>query len=319
MGDKRKVFISHSSSDKEKIDKLASSLKSLGCDIFYSSDITTNKIKFGTYEGGIYGQIKKEISKSDVVLFMVSENFYSSIPSMIEIGIAYTLEKDMIPISFKSGNYKEDLKAIFNYNQLLPSLDNDEDVIKLLTQISNSVNPVEIFKYQKEIVEDIRLKNSVEPEEIEKIEDVCLETKGTIIVHNNSINSATVNELSTTEDSITEDILSVANKIKRLSSFDYLFIKYICEERVNEFYIYENNFHWSNNFKRWIDRENICFVDSDLYNEKFLRLLERHNLIDKDMFTYSINQLGIEVVEFIYDRDKDTIDDIINKHYSIPF
>ena len=164
MGDKRKVFISHSSLDKEKIDKLASSLKSLGCDIFYSSDITTNKLKFGTYEGGIYGQIRREISESDIILFMVSENFYSSIPSMIEIGIAYTLDKEMIPITFKSGNYKEDLKAIFNYNQLLPSLDNDEDVIKLLTQISNSANPVEIFKYQKEIVEDIKLKNSVEHE-----------------------------------------------------------------------------------------------------------------------------------------------------------
>lgn len=157
MNNKRKVFISHSSYDKEKIDKFASSLKSLGCDIFYSSDVTTNKIQFGTYEGGIYGQIKTKISEADVVLFMVSENFYNSIPSMIEIGISYALEKDMIPISFKSGNYKEDLRALFNYNQLLPSLDNDDDVMKLLTQISNSNDTINLYKYLKEIVKDIKL------------------------------------------------------------------------------------------------------------------------------------------------------------------
>lgn len=319
MREKRKVFISHSSLDKEKIDKLASSLKSLGCDIFYSSEITTNNIKFGTYEGGIYGQIKKEISESDIILFMVSENFYSSIPSMVEIGISYALDKEMIPITFKSGNYKEDLKAIFNYNQLLPSLDNDEDVIKLLTQISNSANPVEIFKYQKEIVEDIKLKNIVEYEKIEELEDICLDTKGTIVEYNNIINSDIANELATTDNVITEDVLSAVNKINRLSSFDYLFIKYICEERVNEFYISENSLHWSKDFKIWIDRENICIVDSDSYNEKFLRLLYRHNLLYKDIFKYSINQLGIEVVEFIYDRDKDKIDEIINKYYYIPF
>lgn len=317
MGDKRKVFISHSSLDKEKIDKLASSLKSLRCDIFYSSDITTNKLKFGTYEGGIYGQIRREISESDIILFMVSENFYSSIPSMIEIGIAYTLDKEMIPITFKSGNYKEDLKAIFNYNQLLPSLDNDEDVIKLLTQISNSANPVEIFKYQKEIVEDIKLKNSVEHEKIDNIEK---DTEDNIVTNNaNIIGSDNVNKLVITNDTVTEDVLSVVNKIKRLSSFDYLFIKYICEDRVNAFYFNEDNYHWAYDFERWIKIEGITISREAIWSEKFIRLLERCNLLEYNQGEAHITQLGIVAIEYIYDRDKDIIDGIINDYYSIPF
>ena len=121
---KRKIFISHSSLDKNLIDELATSLILLGCDVFYSSNITTNKIKFGTESGGIYEKIKEEILNSDVVLFMVSNNFYNSIASIIEVGIAYTLGKDMIPVAFKSGNYKDDLKAVFNHTQLLACLDN---------------------------------------------------------------------------------------------------------------------------------------------------------------------------------------------------
>lgn len=313
MGDKRKVFISHSSLDKEKINKLASSLKSLGCDIFYSSDLTTNKIKFGTSDGGIYGQIKEEISKSDVVLFMVSENFYSSIPSMIEIGIAYTLDKEMIPITFKSGNYKEDLKAIFNYNQLLPSLDNDEDVIKLLTQISNSTKPLEIFKYQKEIVEDVKLNNNVEQKEIDIVDMV-----GTVNIVNN-ISSAPTNELATTDDSITEDVLLVVNKIKRLSNFEYLFIKYICEDRVNSFCLDDENYHWTYDFERWVKIEGINISREEVWNERFIRLLDRFNLLEYSQGESHITQLGLDTIEYIYDRDKDIIDRIVDEHYTIPF
>jgi hypothetical protein len=314
MGTKRKVFISHSSSDRKKIDKLASSLKSLGCDIFYSSDITTNKIKFGTYERGIYGQIKKEICESYIVLFMVSENFYSSIPSMIEVGIAYTLGKDMIPISFKSGNYKEDLRAIFNYNQLLPSLDNDEDVYKLLHQISDGANGLDIFKYQKEIVEDIKLKNNIEEKEIDLVD-----TTGTINIINNNINSALANELVITNDNIKDDVLMVVDKIKRLSSFEYLFIKYLCEDRVNSFCFDENNYHWGSDFERWVKIEGINISREEVWNERFIRLLDRFNLVEDSQGESHITQLGMDTIEHIYDRDKDIIDRIINEYYSIPF
>lgn len=311
MEGKKKVFISHSSLDREKINKLSNSLKSLGCDIFYSSDVTTNKIQFGTYEDGIYGQIKEEISKSDVVLFMVSENFYSSIPSMIEIGIAYTLGKFMIPISFKSGNYKEDLKAIFNYNQLLPSLDDADDVLKLLIQVSNSKNLLDIVKCQKEIVEDIKSKGKVEYKEIKN-------EVNTINSSNNTIYSDPIKEISSTIDN-EDDVLSVVSKIKRLSSFDYLFIKYICEDRINGFCFSEDNYNWVYNFERWIKSEKICISKEELWNEKFIRLLERYNLLEYSQGEALITQLGIYTIEYIYDRDKDIIDEIIDKYYAVPF
>lgn len=303
MNNKRKVFISHSSYDKEKIDKFASSLKSLGCDIFYSSDVTTNKIQFGTYEGGIYGQIKTKISEADVVLFMVSENFYNSIPSMIEIGISYALEKDMIPISFKSGNYKEDLRALFNYNQLLPSLDNDDDVMKLLTQISNSNDTINLYKYLKEIVKDIKLKNS-------DLLDV------NIYYDEEKNDFTTTKELVITNDNVSNDVLSVVNKMEELSNFDYLFIKYIYEERISWFSFCKVS-HWSNDFIAWLDRELLYVDEINQRNEKFIRLLNKYSLLYHDDEIAFIEGLGIDVIDYIYRKDKEKISNIINREYSI--
>ena len=43
----KKIFISHNSQDKDKIDELVTSLKMLGCKVFYSSEASTNSIEFG--------------------------------------------------------------------------------------------------------------------------------------------------------------------------------------------------------------------------------------------------------------------------------
>lgn len=304
---KRKVFISHSSVDKGRIDELAKSLDSLGCDIFYSSDITTNKINYGTSNDGIYGQIKREISNADVVLFMVSENFYSSIASVIEVGIAYALEKEMIPVSFKSGNYKEDLKAIFNHTQLLASLDNPDDVMRLLAQISNSTDAIKMYECQKRVVEAI---NSSKDEE-EHIVGQC----SSDIKEFKNINDETAIDCI----AISTEVIEIASKFRRLSNFDYLFIKYICEDRVNEFSLDSDYTHWSNDFRIWRERENIYISNEDNHNEKFIRLLDRYNLLEKFPSIYFIKSLGIEVIEFIYDRDKHIIDEVLDREYCAPF
>lgn len=48
-------------------------------------------------------------------------------------------------------------------------------------------------------------------------------------------------------------------------------------------------------------------------NEKFIRLLDRFS--QRESY---ITQLGMNTIEYIYDRDKDIIDKIINEYY-IPF
>ncbi len=294
MGDTIRVFISHSSLDKKRINALAESLESLGCTVFYSSDASTNTIDYGT---DFYQTINKEIKRADVVLFMVSSNFYNSVASLIEVGIAYSLDKRMIPVGFKSGNYQNDLKGVFNTNLRLASLDNEEDVIQTLS-ISNSSDIQRIIKCKNKILESVDDENVID----------VIET----------IDNGLSNELAISTDN-NEEVLAIVNKIKRLSSFDYLFIKYICEDRINAFCFSEDNYHWAYDFERWIKTEGVAISRESVWNEKFIRLLERYNLLDSNQGDAHITQLGIAVIEYIYDRDKDIIDGVINDYYSITF
>lgn len=297
MGDKIRVFISHSSLDKDRVNVLAESLESLGCTVFYSSDASTNTIGYGT---DFYQTIDKEIKRADVVLFMVSSNFYNSVASLIEVGISYSEKKRMIPVGFKFGNYQNDLKGVFNTNLRLASLDNEDDVVNILS-ISNSTDIQKLIKCKNKILEPV---STVEEENIVDVVEV--------------IDNYTNNEVAVFSD-INDEVLVAVNKIKRLSKFEYLFIKYICEDRVNSFCFSEDNYHWSYDFERWTKIEGINILREEVWNERFIRLLDRFNLLEYSQGENHITQLGMDTIEYIYDRDKDIIDEIVCRFYTLPF
>lgn len=88
---------------------------------------------------------------------MVSQNFYNSIPSLIEVGIAYSINKKMIPIGFQSGNFETDLKGVFNSNQRLAYLDNKDCVVKLLDNLSVNKDFNLMNRCKKNILESVTL------------------------------------------------------------------------------------------------------------------------------------------------------------------
>lgn len=131
-----KVFISHSSKDKIIIEKLVTNIDSLkNTRVFCSSYESTNKLENGK---DIYETIKEEILSSDIVLFVLSENFYKSEPSLLELGIAYAQSDDIIirPTVFRHDEYKKYLKLIFNENIKTIILDNEDSIGDLLHEIS---------------------------------------------------------------------------------------------------------------------------------------------------------------------------------------
>lgn len=293
-----KVFISHNSSDKDKINVLADSLESLGCEVFYSSDASKNTIEYGT---DFYETIKNEINNSDVVLFMVSENFYNSIPSLIEVGIAYGLNKRMIPIGFKTGNYQTDLRGLFNTNLRLAALDNEEDIISIL-EISRSTNVGKIFKCKNNILSVIGSSKEISDTEIEDM-----------------VKSTFNDDLSITleEDFKSNDIIDdIVAKFVNLNDADYIFIDYIVRSRTYRFSLTNDWNWWWNKFDRWCKRR---YIDIELDDIGFLSLLDILGLNDSDSDDeYKLSFDVVKALEFIHNRDKSVIIDIIDR-YSLPF
>jgi hypothetical protein len=110
-----KVFISHASKDAEIVEEIIELLEAIG--------VESNQIFCTSFEG--YGielgenfldAIKNELSSDSMVLFVLSKHFYSSPVCMCEMGAAWVLSKEHIPLVVPPFNYS-DIKGVLPLTQ----------------------------------------------------------------------------------------------------------------------------------------------------------------------------------------------------------
>ena len=110
-----KIFISHATKDKLIVEELIEILESMGID--------STQIFCSSFEG--YGiplganfldQIKQELSSDVLVLFVLTENFYDSKICLCEMGAAWALSKQHIPIVVPPLSY-QDIQGVIPLTQ----------------------------------------------------------------------------------------------------------------------------------------------------------------------------------------------------------
>ncbi|WP_167958827.1 toll/interleukin-1 receptor domain-containing protein [Anaerosporobacter faecicola] len=101
-----KIFISHASKDAEIVEEVIELLETIG--------LESNQIFCTSFDG--YGidlgenfldTIKEELSADSLVLFILSKNFYNSSVCMCEMGAAWVLSKEHIPILVPPFTFKD--------------------------------------------------------------------------------------------------------------------------------------------------------------------------------------------------------------------
>jgi len=123
-----KIFISHSSIDEKIGKQLVDAIIDMGIpvgDIFYSSDLSTG-VPFGKE---ISSTIKMELEKADIIILILTKNFYKSDFCSSENGATWILGKECIPILLDDLDYK-DMKGFFgnNYSVAKP---NEDEMLKV--------------------------------------------------------------------------------------------------------------------------------------------------------------------------------------------
>jgi hypothetical protein len=106
----KEIFISHSSLDSQYVEKIIDILEIIG--------VPSDKIFCSSFEG--YGvrlgndflqEIQKRLNSQVLVLFVLSENFYSSVISLCEMGATWVKTSSHIPILIPPFDYK-DVKGV---------------------------------------------------------------------------------------------------------------------------------------------------------------------------------------------------------------
>lgn len=130
-----KIFISHAFKDKDIIDEFVDKFLRLSCGYEPSDIVYTSRQTTGVEPGdGIPFFIKDNIYTSDLILFMISTNYKKSEVCMNEMGAAWALDKQTVPILLPNISFNK-IGWLTSLNKAI-KIDDSEGLDKLFIMLS---------------------------------------------------------------------------------------------------------------------------------------------------------------------------------------
>ncbi len=130
-----KIFISHSSLDKRIITEFVDKILFSSCGLLANNIVYTSLESTGVNAGkDIKEYIKQTIKESSYVIFMISDNFKNSEICLNEMGAAWALDKEVIPILLPHVSFQQ--VGWLNFYDRAIKIDDD----KALDEIYNKFN-----------------------------------------------------------------------------------------------------------------------------------------------------------------------------------
>lgn len=144
----KKVFISHSSKDIDIVEKVIDILEAIG--------VPSNRIFCTSFEG--YGvklgqdfldSIKAELNADDLVLFILSKNFYASPVCLCEMGAAWVRTNQHIPILIPPFDYSDVKGVIPTIHGMKINEKNKMNSLKEHIEIFLGLGPINISNWER--------------------------------------------------------------------------------------------------------------------------------------------------------------------------
>ena len=134
-----KVFISHSSDDKELILSFIKRVLVLGLGLPKDDIVFTSDENYGIEPGGDIPQyIKRNIARANVVLIMVSHGYKKSEVCLNEMGAAWALDRNIIQVLLPDADF-DDLGWVINLKKAI-RLNDKKQLISLTKKIAALLN-----------------------------------------------------------------------------------------------------------------------------------------------------------------------------------
>lgn len=151
MGRVSKVFVSHSSKDKEIVGEIIEILETIGVkgENIFCSSFEGYGISLGE---DFLARLKKELDNDVLVIFVLSQNFYESTICLCEMGATWIKTNEHIPILIPPFNY-DNIKGVIQNIQGLKI--NESQKLNLLKEkLESSFNLVPISNSRWEVKRD---------------------------------------------------------------------------------------------------------------------------------------------------------------------
>lgn len=220
----KRIFISHSIQDKETAKMLSDFLMQMGID---GEKIMCSSLPFSQIpiNQNIYDYLKKILQDDNIVVLLLSENYYKSATCLNEMGAAWIRELPMIPILL-SGFKVEKVEGVIDNSKIVIRLDDEEGVLKdRLREMQKSIaeylniqlnSRIGEYALESFIKNTRNVENQVAYIDMLKVETYCIgeyHHDGCRVIHRESDNKRTVAQI---EFGKTKAYLcSIVYKIKR--------------------------------------------------------------------------------------------------------
>jgi hypothetical protein len=135
------IFISHSSKDKEYGIQLVKMLRSLG--------VPNNNIVFTSLDGNgipkgqnIFGWLKGKLTSKPFVIYILSDNYYSSVPCLNEMGAAWVIENNHLIFVLPSFNLDDPRfqSGAIDPREMVVFADKENDIYEFVDIMANELD-----------------------------------------------------------------------------------------------------------------------------------------------------------------------------------
>lgn len=232
-----KIFISHASLDAPIGERFLEALIELGINkknVFYSSSYHTG-VQLGK---NFHDEVKKALNVAEIVIFLLTPNFYKSEFCLNEMGAVWCSNKKFIPILLNNLTYN-DMKGFID-SHYIAFKPNADETYKLLTHLKDYIEKPNLVKGVKEIFNDFITEANqmaektsefvIEDQEISDFEKMIINNKFTdeeilflnYFIENriNQLNDCSTYDYGTQNVDESEDLLKIKEYAKKYD-FDY--------------------------------------------------------------------------------------------------
>jgi hypothetical protein len=312
-----KIFISHSSKNKDYGNYLVELLRGLG--IKENEILFTSNVAYGIpVAKNIFNWLKSQIEEKPFVIYLLSKEYYESVACLNEMGAAWIVENEHAAIFTPNFNLssKEFQNGALDPREIGFEIDDEDRIMSFIQMLSNNFeitgNPVIISQSVKKFIRDISgIKQETVITKQAPQKAVIKETTTPVKKEKDQVSKVSSNKVKSTSEDLYSKFLDLI-AADRLKKDELLLLHYIIDTSNVKLMTGWQEEHEISKINEWEKINDIKDILSKNYPGA-LRRFELRGFTEVSQFTSSGNPKEVKLKDEIAVNILDLPNDVLSK------